>query len=62
MKAIVFGATGFIGSHVVRALVSEGMDVRILRRSSSPTLALQGLRPGKDIEEVIDPTRKVAWM
>ncbi len=44
MKALVLGATGFIGSHVARRLVEEGLDVRILRRSSSPTLALEGLK------------------
>lgn len=44
MKAIVLGATGFIGSHIVRALNGEEIDVRVLRRSTSPTLALEGLR------------------
>ncbi len=44
MKAIVLGATGFIGSHVVRALIDDEVDVRILRRRSSPNLALEGLR------------------
>lgn len=44
MKALVIGATGFIGSHVARALVAEGIDVRITRRSTSPTLALEGLK------------------
>ena len=44
MKAVVLGATGFIGSHIVRALNREGIPVRIVRRSSSPTLALQDLK------------------
>ncbi len=44
MKALVIGATGFIGSHIARALVAEGIDVRITRRSASPTLALEGLK------------------
>lgn len=48
-NAIVLGATGFIGSHVARALVKEGIDVRVLRRQSSPTLALEGLK----VEEVL---------
>jgi len=43
-KAIVLGATGFIGSHVARALVEEGLDVRALTRSSKPSLALEGLK------------------
>lgn len=49
MKAIVLGATGFIGSHIARALVGAGIDVRILRRSTSPSLALEGLK----VEEVV---------
>ncbi len=43
MRALVLGATGFIGSHVARALVAEGLDVRILSRGTSPSLALEGL-------------------
>lgn len=43
MKALVLGATGFIGSHVARALVAEGIDVRVLSRGTGPALALEGL-------------------
>ncbi|MGQ9683464.1 MAG: hopanoid-associated sugar epimerase [Anaerolineae bacterium] len=32
MKALVTGATGFIGSHVTRALLRRGYDVRVLVR------------------------------
>ena len=35
MKTLVTGATGFIGSEVVRQLLAEGTDVRILRRETS---------------------------
>ena len=49
MKAIVLGATGFIGSHLVRALNREGIEVRIVRRRSSAGLVLQGLT----FEEVV---------
>lgn len=35
MKVLVTGATGMIGSHLVRRLLERGNDVRILRRSSS---------------------------
>jgi dihydroflavonol-4-reductase len=43
MKAMVLGATGFIGSHIARALLNEGWDVRILKRSIGPSKALGGL-------------------
>lgn len=36
MEALVTGATGFIGSHVVRTLVADGWTVRCLARPSSP--------------------------
>ena len=35
MKTLVTGATGLVGSALVRQLVAQGLDVRILRRSHS---------------------------
>lgn len=35
ITALVTGGTGFVGSHVARALVARGYQVRILRRSTS---------------------------
>jgi dihydroflavonol-4-reductase len=43
MKALVTGGTGFVGSHVVRALVDEEASVRVLVRPSSDRRALAGL-------------------
>jgi dihydroflavonol-4-reductase len=43
MKALVTGGTGFVGSHVVRALVDDGVSVRALARSGSDRRALAGL-------------------
>jgi dihydroflavonol-4-reductase len=47
-RVLVTGATGFIGSHVVRALIARGDDVRVTVRASSPLDALDGL----DVERV----------
>ncbi|MFO0558562.1 MAG: NAD-dependent epimerase/dehydratase family protein [Polyangiales bacterium] len=40
MKALVIGATGFIGVNLVDALIAEGIDVRAARRKRSPTILL----------------------
>ena len=43
MKTLVTGATGFLGSHVARALVERGEEIRVLVRASSDVRALEGL-------------------
>ena len=43
MKALVTGATGFLGSHLVRLLRQEGHEVRILYRSASKLSPLADL-------------------
>jgi dihydroflavonol-4-reductase len=42
-KTLVTGATGFVGSHVARALVERGDDVRVTLRDRSSREALEGL-------------------
>ena len=43
MTTLVTGATGFVGSHVARQLVSKGHAVRILVRRTSNLSVLEGL-------------------
>jgi dihydroflavonol-4-reductase len=47
-KALVMGASGFLGSHVVKELVAAGRQVRIMVRASSDTRAIDDL----DVERV----------
>ena len=42
MKALLTGASGFIGGHVLRALLEAGAEVRCLVRDSSPRRNLEG--------------------
>ena len=42
-KALVMGATGFVGSHVTRQLVRRGDDLRVYLRKSSSTVAIDDL-------------------
>jgi dihydroflavonol-4-reductase len=48
VKALVTGATGFIGSSIARQLVEAGAEVRVLVRATSDTRNLDGV----DVEHV----------
>ncbi|MGV9712882.1 NAD-dependent epimerase/dehydratase family protein [Gordonia sp. NPDC003424] len=50
---LVIGASGFLGSHVVRQLVESGEQVRILVRETSDTRAIDDL----DVERVVGALR-----
>src|ERR1700689_1070158 len=43
MLALLTGATGFLGSHVARALAEQGADLRLLVRPTSNLKNLEGL-------------------
>lgn len=58
MKALVTGAAGFVGSHVVRAVLESGGQVRALVRPGSTADALAGL----DAEVVQGDVRDAAAM
>jgi dihydroflavonol-4-reductase len=65
MKVLVTGATGFLGGWLVRRLLDEGCDVRIIKRPKSSLEELTGLKldivPGDvtDRESLIEATRGV---
>jgi len=44
MKILVTGATGFLGHHLVRRLVSGGYDIRIMKEKDAPMELLKDLK------------------
>lgn len=54
MKALVTGGTGFVGSHIVRALNEAGHTARVLHRKSSKLDALVGLIYESALGDILD--------
>jgi len=54
MLAFLTGATGFVGSHVARALVAQGADLRLLVRSGSDLRNIQELQAERVVGDVRD--------
>lgn len=52
---LVTGASGFVGSHVARLLVSQGRKVRVLLRKTSNAEAMKGLDVAVFTGDVLDP-------
>jgi dihydroflavonol-4-reductase len=55
MKAFVTGATGFVGSHVARALAEQGADLRLLVRANSDLRNIEGLNAERVIGDLREP-------
>ncbi|HET8825747.1 MAG TPA: NAD-dependent epimerase/dehydratase family protein, partial [Terriglobales bacterium] len=55
MLAFVTGATGFVGSHVARALADQGADLRLLVRASSNTKNVADLKAELVTGDLRDP-------
>lgn len=53
MKTLVTGATGFLGSAIVRELISDGREVKILVRSGADLKNIEGL----EVEPVVGDLR-----
>ncbi len=61
MKAIVTGATGFIGSHLTRRLVEANWDVHVLKRSSSSLHHLDGLLDSLQMHDINGNDFEAVW-
>jgi dihydroflavonol-4-reductase len=55
MLAFVTGATGFVGSHVARALAEQGADLRLLVRASSNTKNIEDVKADRVTGDLRDP-------
>lgn len=60
MRALVTGASGFIGGHLARALRAAGYDVRCLVRATSNRAALEPLGVEFAVGDITDPASLVA--
>jgi dihydroflavonol-4-reductase len=54
MLAFLTGATGFVGSHVARALAAQGADLRLLVRFSSDLRNIQELQAERVVGDLRD--------
>jgi dihydroflavonol-4-reductase len=56
VKAFVTGATGFVGSHVARALAAQGAELRLLVRANSNPRNVEGLCAEQVTGDLRDPS------
>src|ERR1017187_9127805 len=55
MKIFLTGATGFVGHHVARALITEGAELRLLVRKTSNLKNLEGIKGETHTGDLADP-------
>src|SRR5947208_2301950 len=55
MKAFITGATGFVGSHMARALAAQGANLRLLVRSTSRLDNIADLRAETAVGDLREP-------
>jgi dihydroflavonol-4-reductase len=55
MKIFLTGSTGFVGSHVARALAAEGADLRLLVRKTSNLANLEGIAGETCVGDLAEP-------
>jgi nucleoside-diphosphate-sugar epimerase len=55
LRALVTGANGFVGAHLVRELLDGGWQVRAMMRRSSDRARLEGLAPDVVHADLLDP-------
>lgn len=56
MRVLVTGATGIVGSNLVRALLQQSNAVRVLVRSASDVRGLDGLDVERCVGDVLEPS------
>jgi len=54
VKVFLTGATGFVGSHVARVYAEAGAELRLLTRSSSTLLSIEGLKAETVVGDLLD--------
>lgn len=54
MTVLVIGANGYLGSHVTRQLVSDGVDVRVMVRKGANTIGIDDLDVTRFVGDIFD--------
>lgn len=54
MTALVIGGNGYLGSHVVRCLVEDGEDVRVMVREGANTVGIDDLQVQRFVGDIWD--------